>query len=99
MNNQMAKKPDKNNVREDRIAFEAIVDANGPEEQAMGWYYYLDDKMTFPFTATCISEREISPLKKGDEVVVISCRPSRCRDELTQRANFYPSESAQGRRR
>ncbi len=71
MNNQMAKKPDKNNVREDRIAFEAIVDANGPEEQAMGWYYYLDDKMTFPFTATCISEREISPLKKGDEVVVI----------------------------
>ena len=50
MNNQMAKKPDKNNVREDRIAFEAIVDANGPEEQAMGWYYYLDDKMTFPFT-------------------------------------------------
>lgn len=37
----------------------------------MGWYYYLDDKMTFPFTATCIAEREISPLQKGDEVEVI----------------------------
>ena len=28
---------------------EAIVDANGPEEQAMGWYYYLEDKISFPF--------------------------------------------------
>ena len=27
----------------------AIVDANGPEEQAMGWYYYLDDRIRFPF--------------------------------------------------
>jgi hypothetical protein len=36
-------------VREDRIHNEAIADANGPEEQAMGWYYYLDDKIRFPF--------------------------------------------------
>jgi hypothetical protein len=27
--------------REHRIRMEIIVDANGPEEQAMGWYYYL----------------------------------------------------------
>jgi hypothetical protein len=33
-------------VREQRIAFEAIVDAYGPEEQAMGWYYYLDPKLS-----------------------------------------------------
>ncbi len=27
--------------REERITMEIIVDAYGPEEQAMGWYYYL----------------------------------------------------------
>lgn len=27
--------------REERIMMEIVVDAYGPEEQAMGWYYYL----------------------------------------------------------
>ena len=31
-----------NKDREERIEMEIIVDAYGPEEQAMGWYYYLD---------------------------------------------------------
>jgi hypothetical protein len=26
-----------------------IVDAYNEEEQAMGWYYYLDGKLNFPF--------------------------------------------------
>jgi hypothetical protein len=38
------KKPKKDPLREDRIHNEAIADANGPEEQVMGWYYYLEDK-------------------------------------------------------
>lgn len=42
------KKSKKDPVREDRIHNEAIVDANGPEEQVMGWYYYLDDKERAP---------------------------------------------------
>ena len=67
----MAKKPAKNKAREDRISFEIVADAHDVEEQVMGWYYYLEDKMTFPFTATCTAEREISPLQKGDEVEVI----------------------------
>jgi hypothetical protein len=32
---------EKDSEREDRIAMEAIVDANGREEQAMGWYYSM----------------------------------------------------------
>ena len=56
--------------REHRIEMEAIVDAYGPEEQALGWYCYLDDKITFPFTARCIEERRISPLKMGEQVTV-----------------------------
>lgn len=35
--------------REQRIANEAIVDAYGPEEQAIGWYYYLEQRLYFRF--------------------------------------------------
>ena len=42
------KKPRKDPVREDRIHKEAIVDAYGPEEQAMSWYYYLEGKNPVP---------------------------------------------------
>ena len=45
----MAKtKPRKNEDREKRITMEIVVDAYGPEEQAMGWYYYLEEKLQFP---------------------------------------------------
>ena len=45
---------EKNQDREERILMEAVVDAYSPEEQAMGWYYYLDDKIAFPFQGKCI---------------------------------------------
>jgi Calcium binding len=64
-------KPDYDEEREDRIATEVVVDAYGPEEQAMGWYYYLADTMQFPFAATCISKRRSSPLKEGATVEVV----------------------------
>ncbi len=57
--------------REARIENEAIVDAYGPEEQALGWYYYLQDRITFPFKARCVSARKTSPLKVGEVVQVI----------------------------
>ena len=57
--------------RENRISMEAIVDAYGSEEQAMGWYYYLDDKILFPFEAQCIRERKTSPLRVGENVQVV----------------------------
>ena len=59
-------------AREYRITMEAIVDCYGPEEQAMGWYYYLQDRITSPFKARCIEERSISPLREGEEVDVKS---------------------------
>ena len=62
-------------IREDRIHNEAIVDANGPEEQAMGWYYYLDDRIRFPFQARCIASKVTSPLKKGEAVEVQRMAP------------------------
>src|ERR1017187_67233 len=57
-------------VREDRIHDEAIVDAYGPEEQALGWYYYLENKIRFPFQARCIRAKAVSPRLKRDPVKV-----------------------------
>ena len=77
------KKPKTDIQREERIAMEIIVDANGHEEQAMGWYYYLEDKRQFPFTATCNERRAISPLIVKDEVDVIGMAPEEeCEREM-----------------
>ena len=80
--NSMAKAP-KNAERENHIAEEIIVDAYGPEEQAVGWYYYLEEKLHFPFLAACTAERAISPLRKGDEVEIVSMAPDEeCQHEM-----------------
>ncbi len=69
--------------REERIIMEIVVDAYSPEEQVMGWYYYLQDIMQFPFTATCISKRRISPLKEGATVEVVGMAPEdECEQEM-----------------
>jgi hypothetical protein len=69
------KKPKKDPVREDRIQNEAIVDAYGPEEQALGWYYYLENKIRFPFQARCIRVTAASPLRKGETAEVRRLAP------------------------
>ena len=58
----------KNRIREERIYNETTVDAYGPEEQALGWYYYLENKIQFPFSARCIASKLVSPLRKGETV-------------------------------
>jgi len=68
-------KPKRSHIREERIRNEAIVDANGPEEQAMGWYYYLENKLRFPFQAKCIAAKAVSPLRKGETVEVRRMAP------------------------
>ena len=68
------KKPHRDRIREDRIENEAIVDAR-PEEQAMGWYYYLESKIGFPFPAKCTAADVVSPLRKGETVDVVRMAP------------------------
>jgi calcium binding protein len=65
----------KDEEREERIHMELIVDAYGPEEQAMGWYNNLADTLQFPFSARCVARRVISPLEPGDEVEVVGIAP------------------------
>jgi hypothetical protein len=45
---------------------EIVVDAYDAGERAMGWYYYLEDKIHFPFQAKCITAKVVSPLRKGE---------------------------------
>ncbi|MFP5270290.1 calcium-binding protein [Coleofasciculus sp.] len=69
--------------REERITMDIVVDAYSLEEQAMGWYYYLEDTMQFPFTAVCISKRRISPLKEEATVEVVGMAPEEeCEQEM-----------------
>ena len=62
-------------AREHRITMEAVVDAYNDQERAIGWYYYLEMKITFPFLAQCAARRSTSPLKVGEEVEVIGMAP------------------------
>jgi Calcium binding len=79
---KMSRSP-RDEEREQRIAMEIVVDAYGPEEQAMGWYYSLEDRLRFPFTARCVAERVISPLRVGDEVEIVGMAPeSECGHEM-----------------
>jgi hypothetical protein len=65
------KKAKKEPAREKRIDMEIVVDAYDALEQAMGWYYYLEDNLKFPFPATCARKRDISPLKLKEKVEVV----------------------------
>ena len=68
-------KPKRNRLREERIHNEVIVDAYGPEEQALSWYYYLENKISFPLSARCIAAKMVSPLRKGETVEVLRLAP------------------------
>jgi hypothetical protein len=69
------KRPALNRIRERRIEQEIVVDAYTSDEQAMSWYYYLEEKLAFPFKAKCVAVHGISPLKKGEEVEVLGMAP------------------------
>jgi len=70
-------------AREERISMEIIVDAYGGEEQALGWYSYLEGTLQCPFLAHCTAERATSPLHGGDEVEVVGLAPEEeCRHEM-----------------
>lgn len=73
----------KDPAREERIAMAIVVDAYSPEEQAMGWYYYLDDKLQFPFEATRIHKRRTASVKADAVVKVIGMAPEEdCEREM-----------------
>jgi len=69
--------------REERISIEIVMDAHGKEQRVMGWYYYLEHELNFPFLTRCINERAFSPLRVGDELDVVGMAPGdECETEM-----------------
>ncbi len=69
--------------RRDRIYSEILVDAYDAHEQALGWYYYLERTLPFPFEARCVRERPVSPLRTGETVRVTGLPDEEsCMDEM-----------------
>jgi hypothetical protein len=82
-------------ARERRISMEAVVEAYGEQERAIGWYYYLEGKFNFPFLARCAARRSISPLKVGDGLEVIGMGPvEECEHEMFVEMDWEGDELA-----
>ena len=80
-------------VRERRIDMEIVVDAYNEQERTIGWYYYLERKLNFPFLARCATRRSTSPLKVGDEVEVIGMAPvEECEHEMVVEMDWEGDE-------
>ena len=89
------KRIDEQPDREDRILFDIVVDAYGETERAMGWYYYLQDKMQLPFPATCRLALATSPLKVGMKTEVVDlATEDDCMSEIFVVVTFGKSELA-----
>ena len=80
-------------VREDRILFDVVVDAYDESERAMGWYYYLQDKMQMPFPASCSQTLPTSTLRIGQQIEVLDLAP----EELCMREVFVNIKSQQNK--
>lgn len=84
-----------NKARERRIEMEVVVDAYNALERAMGWYYYLEERLKFPFKARCRSKREISPLHVGEEVEVVGMAAEKeCESEMFVRLRWRGAKLA-----
>ncbi|WP_341525559.1 calcium-binding protein [Nostoc sp. UHCC 0302] len=73
--------PDEN--REHRIKTEIIVDADDDkEERAMGWYYYLDDTLNFPFMAKWTKKGRKSAAEEKDVEVLGMAPDDECLKDM-----------------
>ena len=90
---QSTKMSTENEECEDRISDEILVDCYNESERAMGWYYYLEDKLAFPFKASCIRAQRGYPLRVGDEVIVKSMAgEDECTSDMKVIVEFESSE-------
>jgi hypothetical protein len=64
------KRVKENKAREKRIFNDIIVEAYESYDAIMCWLVYFEENLAFPFEAECIEKRKISPLLKGEKVIV-----------------------------
>src|SRR5690348_15495252 len=67
---------------DERLGMEIITDAK-PDELWIGWYYYPEAHLRFPFKGRCVAERLTSPLQVGEVVEVRGMSPEEeCEHEM-----------------
>lgn len=65
------------------------MDAYGSDERAMGWHYYLDEKLAVPFEARVKTGLPSSPLSVGDKIEVLGMAPeSACAADMLVRVRW-----------
>jgi hypothetical protein len=75
--------------RERRIHDEIIVDAYGREEQALGWYYHLQESIVGPLDARCVRAQPTSPLRVGEHIVITDlAREDDCLHDMIVRVSW-----------
>ena len=56
----------------------------------MGWYYYLEGKLRFPFEATCTKPRATSPFRVGESLSVTGLAPEKdCMNEIVVMTEWH----------
>ncbi|MDZ8184254.1 MAG: calcium-binding protein [Nostoc sp. ChiSLP02] len=64
-----------NENREHRIQTEIIADAEDKEDRAMGWYYYLEETLNFPFMGKWKKKNRKSGSTEEKPVEVLGMAP------------------------
>jgi calcium binding protein len=90
---QMARQ-DNDDKREERIRREILVDV-WSRRASVRMIYLPRDTLHFPFTASCIARRVISPLEPGAELEIVGITPEEeCRHEMFVLTRWRPHELA-----
>lgn len=87
-------RPKKDPEREARIEEEVLVDCYNEAERVSGWFCYLENQLTCPFTAECVNQSEVSPLKLGEHVRVLKILDT----EAASNGAFFGQVEWQGRK-
>ncbi|MBE9004335.1 calcium-binding protein [Fortiea sp. LEGE XX443] len=66
---------ERDEIRENRIATEIIVDAEDKEDRAMGWYYYLEETLNYPFMAKWTKKSRKTSTTEEKQVEVLGMAP------------------------
>ncbi|MEB3308612.1 MAG: calcium-binding protein [Snowella sp.] len=75
-------------TRETRIDYEIVVDAYDEQERAMGWYYYLEGKLNFPFLAKWTRKLRSSVREKQVRVVSMASEDECSHDMFVEVADL-----------
>lgn len=54
---------------QNKIDYEIIVDCYDEYEVSMGWYYYMEETLEFPFTATAQVKKRDGSLEKREVII------------------------------